>query len=125
VREEAMGPFAKIVFWFVRIIILSAIASMVVWYFFGGLTVAATFEGAPLHGASVKLDGKKVCTTPCVFRPVPGQHHLEVYPPEDYETGEANQSWEMFTFNLGTKLVADFHVPVSQQPNIVIIVNGE
>lgn len=101
-----MKNFAKSVAFFV---VSSTLLTVAIWYFFGKINVKATFESSLLDGATVVLDGKEICKTPCAFRPMPGYHTLEVLPPEDYDTQEREWSYDMFAGNLGATLTADFH----------------
>lgn len=105
-----MRTVKKSVFFVVQFVVLSAIATFGVWYFFGKITVAATFEGVKMPDASVQVDDVVVCKkTPCDFRPIPGHHTVTIYPPEDYETAERVVTYEMFSGNLGDTIKADFH----------------
>ena len=90
---------------------LFLLACVVIWFFFGKITVSATIAGETLGQATVEIDGERVCErTPCAIRVVPGIHILTVKP-NGIETLEENIHWTLAAFNLGKKVVADFHEP--------------
>ncbi|MFA6100090.1 MAG: hypothetical protein WC750_04430 [Patescibacteria group bacterium] len=83
---RSLKQVATSIFMFV---FLSSLLTMAVWFFFGKITVVATFDGSKMTDAIVQVDDEVVCKkTPCSFHPMPGHHVLTIHPPEDYETAE-------------------------------------
>ncbi len=79
-----------------------------IWYFYGKTRVSATFDGAPLKGALVYVDGKWVGRTPYETRLNPGYHKIEVKPPQGYEPAQREFTLYMFSVALGTDFKASF-----------------
>ncbi len=101
--------FLKSAIWFV---VLSALATVAIWYFFGEIRVTSSVDGYTRRGFSVLIDGKEVCKTPCRFKPLPGFHTVLVSAPEDEGVEQAHRTFAVFTGNVGATMNADFTTPL-------------
>ncbi len=99
-------------FWFVaNSLILSVIVNVLVWWFYGTLTVTAQVDDIKnIEGAIVEIDGKYVGDTPVTTWIMPGPHTISVLV-DGVDTTEAEVIWYAFVTPWGETLNAKFTTP--------------
>ena len=86
---------------FVLIVLITALMLGAMWYFVGETTITATFDGKPLNGAIVEVDGVFVGKTPYTKRLVFGHHSILVTPPKGLKTKVKEWRMEIWSVVLG------------------------
>ena len=78
------------------------------WSFFGRTTIDAYLDGSCLHGATVKINGVEVGTTPYADHLGSGHFVIEVTPPKGIQVREISYRAAFSTMMLGHDFDAAF-----------------